>query len=64
MEAVYQEALSIEFYLKNIPFQEQVKLELFYKDIQLKHYYVPDFLCYDKIIVEIKAPKHLIDEDS
>ncbi len=56
-EPVYQEALAIELNLKNIPFIEQVRLNMEYKGHSLKHKYIPDFLCYDEIIVEIKALK-------
>ena len=55
LEAVYQEALEIEFRMRNIPFVSQPVLNLFYKDEQLQKKYIPDFICYDKIVVEIKA---------
>jgi GxxExxY protein len=54
-EAVYQEALAIEFELRNIPFIEQLQLNLEYKTRSLKRKYIPDFLCYQEIVVEIKA---------
>ena len=55
LEAVYQKALAIEFKLREIPFVEFPKIEIRYKEFKLEKYYIPDFLCYDKIIVEIKA---------
>jgi len=55
LEAVYQEALAIEFELRNIPFMEQPQLNLEYKTRPLKRKYIPDFLCYQEIVVEIKA---------
>jgi len=55
LEAVYQEALAIEFKLRDIPFVEFPKVEINYKEYILKKYYVPDYLCYNKIVVEIKA---------
>jgi GxxExxY protein len=55
LEAVYQEALAIEFKLREIPFIEKPKLEIDFKGYILKTYYVPDFLCYNEIVVEIKA---------
>jgi len=55
LEAVYQEALAIEFERQKIPFEKEKKLLLFYKGVQLEKFYVADFVCYDKIIVEIKA---------
>ena len=60
LEAVYQEALAIEFDLQKIPYVKEKKLLLFYKEVQLEKYYSPDFLCYDKIVVEIKALSALI----
>ncbi len=62
LEAVYQECLAIEFAEQSIPFVEKPILRLDYKGRDLKHTYEPDFLCFDKIIVEIKAVKHLTDE--
>jgi len=57
LEAVYQEALAIEFRLRDIPFVEQQSLQLEFKGHLLKCKYVPDYLCYEEIIVEIKAIK-------
>jgi GxxExxY protein len=62
LEAVYQECLEIEFGLKRIPYQVQVPLQLTYKGQSLNQVYKPDFICYSKIIVEIKAVVHLADE--
>ena len=58
-EAVYQEALSIELRERNIPFLEQQPIQILYKDKPLHQRYIPDFLVYDEIIVEIKAVKQL-----
>ena len=55
LEAVYQEALSIEFEKQKIPFMKEKKLILFYKGIQIEKFYIADFVCFDKIIVELKA---------
>jgi GxxExxY protein len=55
LEAVYQECLGLEFGFQDVPFREQEELELAYKQNTLSQKYVPDFICYDKIIVEIKA---------
>jgi len=62
VEPVYQECLEIEFQLQGIPFQAQRQLLLSYKGRQLKHVYIPDFICFEKIIVEIKAVSKLCDE--
>lgn len=55
LEPVYQEALTYEFGLRNILFEPQKKLPILYKDHQLKKGYYADFLCFEQIIVEIKA---------
>ena len=62
LEAVYQECLSIEFSNQAIPFKAQIPLELTYKGQVLEQKYVPDFTCFEKVIVEIKALKELSDE--
>lgn len=58
-EAVYQECLSIEFGLRNIPFQAQCPLQITYKEHKLEQVFRPDFVVYDQIIVEIKAVQRL-----
>ena len=63
LEAVYQEALAIEFTARGIPFEPQRELIIYYKDLQLNKKYVADFLVYGKIIVEIKAQKNATDVD-
>ncbi len=62
LEAVYQECLELELGLRDIPFQPQAELGLTYKGRQLKQHYYPDFICYGKSIVEIKAVSDLNDE--
>ena len=62
LEAVYQECLSIEFSEQGIPFVEKPGLRLDYKGRELRQTYEPDFLCFEEIIVEIKAVKRLADE--
>ena len=62
LEPVYQECLEIEFEKCNIPFESQKEIKLQYDGITLKHVYKPDFTCYEKIIVEIKAVSNLIKE--
>jgi len=59
LEAVYQEALSIEFTKQNIPFVAQGEMNVFYKGIELKKKYYPDFRCYENIVLEIKAEENL-----
>jgi len=55
LEAVYQEALGIEFAQRRIAYEAQKRIEISYKDTVLRKEYVADFLCMDCIIVEIKA---------
>ena len=55
LEPVYQEALEIELARRGIPFEAQKALVIYYKGQPLKKEYVADFVCYGKIIVEIKA---------
>jgi len=62
LEAVYQECLSIEFAEQGISFVEKPRLRLDYKGRELRQTYEPDFLCFEKIILEIKAVKLLADE--
>jgi GxxExxY protein len=62
LEAVYQECLENEFLLQGIPFSSQFELKLKYKGKTLKQTYKPDFICYGKIIVEIKAVKEFTNE--
>ena len=61
-EPVYQECLEIEFGRQGIPFAAQPKLELEYKGTKLEQFFIPDFVCFGSIIVELKALSKLIDE--
>lgn len=62
LEAVYQECLEHEFTDRGISHQAQPLLTLQYKSRVLRQSYQPDFLCFDKVIVEIKAVSKLSDE--
>jgi len=55
LEGVYQDALAIELAMRNIPFKEQVPLEILYKGQPISHRYVPDMVLFEKIIVELKS---------
>jgi GxxExxY protein len=55
LESVYQDALAIEMALRNIPYKEQVPVEITYKQQPLRHHYMPDMILFEKIIVELKA---------
>ena len=62
LEAVYQECLEYEFTDRSIPYASQQKLELKFKSRTLQSTYIPDFVCYEKIIVEIKGAPNLNDK--
>jgi GxxExxY protein len=62
VEPVYQECLELELALQSLPFTAQQELELSYKGQKLNQTYKPDFVCFGKIILEIKAASKLTDE--
>ena len=62
LEPVYQECLEIELEMRGILFVPKQELSLSYKGRPLKSKYVPDLICYDKIIIELKAVKELAGE--
>jgi len=62
LEPVYQECLEIEHEYQQIPFVPRQAIGLSYRGIELKQKFIPDFICYGKIILEIKAVGQLIDE--
>ena len=55
LEAVYQEALEKEFILRCVPYDREFPLRIKYKDFLLEKEYIADFICYGKIILELKA---------
>ena len=62
LEAIYQECLEIELGERRIPCKVQPELSLTYKGRPLKSKFKPDFICYDKIVLELKAVTALADE--
>ena len=62
VEPVYQECLEIEFAFQKIPALSQKELLMSYRGQPLKQRYKPDFICFEKIILEIKAVSQLTDE--
>ena len=61
-EEVYQQCLEREFASRGIPFDAKRELRVFYKGEPIDKTYIPDFMCFDKIIVEIKAAETLRNE--
>jgi len=62
LEAVYQEALAREFNKREIPYVYESRLDVYYKGEKLNKHYYADFVCFDQIIIEIKAMEGLTDE--
>lgn len=62
LESVYQECLELEFVRRGVPFESQKLLALTYLGTPLKQTYRADFVCHDKIIVELKAVSKLTNE--
>jgi len=61
LEAVYQEALERDFIKRGIPFKRQQKLNIYFDDQKLDKYYIADFLCYDSIVLELKASQFTVE---
>jgi len=59
LEAVYQEALEIEFQQRSISYEREKPLNIYYKGIKLNKTYSADFLCFNNVIVELKALSQL-----
>ena len=55
LESVYQEALSKQFNEDGIPFEKEKLINVYFNDLKLNKYFKADFLCFGKIIVELKA---------
>ena len=62
LEEVYQEALAIEFDENDFNYEREKLIEIFYKGQKLKKFYKADFLCFNKIVVELKSVERLIPE--
>jgi GxxExxY protein len=63
LESVYSEALELEFTKAEIPYEKEKKLPVFYDEKVLNKYFRADFVCYNSIIIELKATKFIIDAD-
>lgn len=62
LEAVYQKCLDIEFGLRGVPAEALVPLPLAYKGRPLQKHYEADFICFDTVLVELKAVSVMTDE--
>lgn len=62
LEVVYKDALEYEFSDNKIPYEREKKYEVEYKGLVLPHHFFADFVLFDKIILEVKAQKELVDE--
>ena len=60
-EKVYQDAFEVELKNQGIPYEREVQLHATYSDIELSSLFIPDFICYNQIIVELKAVKEIDD---
>jgi GxxExxY protein len=59
LEAVYQEALELEFKIAGLPYSKETPITIVYKNIPLKKGYIADFICFNNIIIELKAVDEL-----
>jgi len=55
LEPVYQKALAVEFTNRKITYRREKSFPVFYKDVELDVPYRPDFICFDNVVVELKA---------
>ena len=62
LEAVYQECMEIELRARGIPFEAQKEVKLKFKGVELQRRYKADFICYDGVLVEIKALNGIIND--
>lgn len=62
LEAVYQEALILEFDNQGIPHRSQQEIDIYYKEKLLNKKYISDFICFNEIIVELKTVEKLKSE--
>ena len=62
LETVYQKALEVELSQRNIPFVAQAEIQISYKGITLDQSYRADLICYNNVIVELKAVQNLLPE--
>lgn len=61
LERVYQDALEVEFRLRNIPYEREKTIQVVYKGEPLGEPYRADFVCYGKVIIELKSVSEILD---
>ena len=61
LERVYQDALGVEFRLRNIPYEREKAIQIVYKGEPLGEPYRADFVCYGKVIIELKSVSEILD---
>lgn len=61
LERVYQDALEVEFRLRNIPYEREKLIHVMYKGHPLGEPYRADFVCYGKVIIELKSVSEILD---
>lgn len=61
LERVYQDALEVEFRLRNIPYEREKTIQVVYKGEPLGEPYRADFVCYCKVIIELKSVSEILD---
>lgn len=62
LEMVYKDAIEYEFNNKKIPYEREKKYVVEHKEIILPHHFYSDFVVFDKIILEVKSQKGIVDE--
>ena len=62
LEIVYKDAIEYELTNKKIPYEREKKYTVEYKGIILPHYFMADFVIFNKIILEVKSQKKIMDE--
>jgi GxxExxY protein len=63
LESVYSEALEFELKASGIPFEKEKKLPVYYENKVMNKYFRADFVCFNSIILELKATKYVVDAD-
>jgi GxxExxY protein len=63
LECPYKDALELELGAKGIPFVREFQIPVFYKGQRLRSFYVADFVCFDRLVLEVKAVKAITDVD-